>query len=224
MATVNSTTSSTGTASGGLTGATNTSLGKDDFLKLLTAQLQNQDPLNPQDNSAFVAQLAQFSSLEQLQNVSGKLDTMLTAEATTNQLSTTNLVGKSVLYKTDRVSLAQGQSTQLQLSLDGNAASTMVVISNANGDVVRRIDAGARSAGTSSVTWDGRDASGNTVPAGDYLVSVTAAAADGSKITSAARTRGTITGVTFDAGVAKLLVGSATVSMSDVVSISAPTA
>jgi flagellar basal-body rod modification protein FlgD len=224
MSTVTGTTSSTSTAGGTTSTASRNSLGKDDFLKLLTAQLQNQDPLNPQDNSAFVAQLAQFSSLEQLQNVSGKLDTMLTAEATTNQLSTTNLVGKAVLYKTDRVSLTQGQPTELQLSLDGNAASTMIVISNANGDVVRRLDAGARGAGTSTVTWDGRDASGNTLPTGDYLVSVSATGADGGKVSSAARTRGTITGVTFDAGVAKLLVGSATIPMSDVISISAPTA
>lgn len=224
MSTVNGTGSATSGTSGTTTVVPKNSLGKDDFLKLLVAQMRNQDPLDPQDNSTYIAQLAQFSSLEQLQNVSGKLDTMLTAEASGNQLATTNLVGKSVLFKTDRVALTQGQPAALQLSLDGDAASTTVVISDAEGNVVRRLSLGARTGGLSTVTWDGRDASGNTVASGDYLVSVAAAARDGTSVGSSARTRGTVTGVTFEDGVARLLVGSTTIPMSDVISITSPNA
>jgi flagellar basal-body rod modification protein FlgD len=76
-----------------------TALGKDDFLKLLTAQLANQDPLQPVDNQAFVAQLAQFSSLEQLQGVSARLDDLLLATNASTQVTAASLVGKTVEYR-----------------------------------------------------------------------------------------------------------------------------
>src|SRR5690242_15281966 len=91
------------------------SLGKDAFLKLLTAQLANQDPLAPVDNTAFIAQLAQFSSVEQLQNVSSRLDSLLLATASANQLSTASLVGKDVGFKADGVDLAAGASSSMQV-------------------------------------------------------------------------------------------------------------
>lgn len=76
-----------------------TALGKDDFLKLLTAQLANQDPLQPVDNQAFIAQLAQFSSLEQLQGVSTRLDDLLLAAGASTQLSAASLVGRTVAFR-----------------------------------------------------------------------------------------------------------------------------
>src|SRR5512141_1710679 len=93
-------------------------LGKDDFLKLLTTQMQHQDPLNPMDNTQFVAQLAQYSSVEELQNVGSRLDTLLVAEATTNQLGAASLVGRQVLYRTDQVQLTSGTPAPIQVSLD----------------------------------------------------------------------------------------------------------
>src|SRR6266540_5547596 len=99
-------------------------LGKDDFLKLLTAQLANQDPLQPVDNQAFIAQLAQFSSVEQLQNLTSRLDTLLLATASTNQMSTASLVGKDVAFKADGVDVAAGVSSPLQIKLPARATVT----------------------------------------------------------------------------------------------------
>jgi flagellar basal-body rod modification protein FlgD len=194
-------------------------LGKDDFLKLLTTQLQYQDPLSPMDNTQFATQLAQYSSVEQLQNLGSRLDTLLIAEATTNQLTTASLVGKQVLYKTDSVQLTSGATSQLQLSLDGAAAATSVVISDAAGRVVRTLDLGARDAGVVTTTWDGRDGMGNVLPSGTYTLSVAAKAADGSAVGTSTRVAGLVGGVTFASGATQLLVGGAAIKMSDVVEI-----
>src|SRR5918911_602156 len=117
-------------------------LGKDDFLKLLTAQLANQDPLQPVDNQAFIAQLAQFSSVEQLQNLSSRLDTLLLATASSNQLSTASLVGKDVSYSADGVDVSGGQATHLQISLPSRASVTALV-QDASGRTVRTVALGA---------------------------------------------------------------------------------
>jgi flagellar basal-body rod modification protein FlgD len=98
-------------------------LGKDDFLKLLTAQLANQDPLQPVDNQAFIAQLAQFSSLEQLQGVSSRLDSLLQATATASQLQTSALVGKTVSY---RVGGVEGSGVVRGVDLTGGTPQLLV--------------------------------------------------------------------------------------------------
>src|SRR5450432_3182658 len=78
-------------------------LGKDDFLKLLMAQMSNQDPSNPTDSSTFVAQLAQFANVEQLQSVNQSLDTLLVAQSSSNQTQAIGLIGKNVSYKSSSV-------------------------------------------------------------------------------------------------------------------------
>src|SRR5437762_11024181 len=80
-------------------------LGKDEFLKLLMAQLANQDPTAPTDNQAFVAQLAQFAGLEAAQGTNSRLDTLLMAEASSNQTAAVSFIGKNVDYRTDGLTL-----------------------------------------------------------------------------------------------------------------------
>ncbi len=98
-------------------------LGKDDFLKLLTAQLAHQDPLQPVDNQAFIAQLAQFSSLEQLQGVSSRLDDLLRSATSSNQLDAASLVGKTITYRTagggSSTGVATGQVRSVLFASDG---------------------------------------------------------------------------------------------------------
>src|SRR4051812_22477924 len=93
-------------------------LGKDEFLKLMMAQLAQQDPTAPSDSNAFVAQLAQFTILEQMQNVNSSLESLLIGQASANNNSAINLVGKEILYKTDEITLEKGElpSTTAQLS------------------------------------------------------------------------------------------------------------
>jgi len=204
-------------SSGSATGAVK-QLAKDDFLRLLLTQMQNQDPLSPVDNKEMLAQLAQFSSLEQMQGVSDRLDTLLLAQSSTNQLATTSLVGRSVTYRTDGVDWTGSGTATLQASL-GAPASVSVVIRDASGKAVRTLQLGARAAGALEVAWDGKDQNGSPLPAGHYAVSATAKSGDGADVGVELRGRGPVRGVTFDGDAPLLLIGGSRVKMSDVVEV-----
>ncbi|WP_064504874.1 flagellar hook assembly protein FlgD [Frateuria defendens] len=160
-----------GTASsGGLAGS---SMSQADFLKLMTAQLQAQDPTNPMDNSQFVAQLAQFSQLSATQDLNTNLQSLSSnlgsSLQTTQVLSSSNLIDRNVLVPASHVAYAgSSMSGAVNLPADGTAA---VTVKNAAGQVVRTIDLGSQAGGLASFTWDGLDDNGQTVPAGTYSVS-----------------------------------------------------
>ncbi len=199
------------------------SLGQDDFLKLLMAQLQNQDPLQPVDNQAFIAQLAQFSSLQTLQSLGGQLDTLLLAQNANNQIAAASLVGKQVSYKTDTVQLATaGQPASVQAQLSNAADAVTAVVTNANGQAVRTLALGARSTGTLTVSWDGHDSNGNALPAGSYSIKVTATRNDGAAVQVTESGYGAVQGVTFQGTTPQLIVGGSRVNLSDVVEIDQP--
>ena len=223
MATSSAVTGTTGaTTSGTSSTSSSTTLGKEDFLRLLTAQLANQDPLEPVDNQAFVAQLAQFSSLESLQNVSSQLETLLVAAASQTQLNTTSLVGKTVTYSTDELTVATaGAAPSTQVKLEA-AGTVTALIQNENGTTVRALALGSRQAGSFDLAWDGRDASGNPVAAGTYTIDLSAVAPDGTDVAVEARVTGLVTGVSYDGDAAELLVGGDAVAMADVVQVAQP--
>lgn len=215
--TIGSTATATATATGAVTAKNQ--LGKDEFLKLLTAQLANQDPLQPVDNQAFIAQLAQFSSLEQLQGVSSRLDSLLLATTSSTQLGTASLVGKSVSYQADGVTLTDGQPPPaLQASLSVPAAVTAQVV-DGSGRAVRTLVLGVRPAGSFDLGWDGRDDRGQALPAGHYTVRVAGRAADGSAANVQLRASGRVQGVNLGADGSTLLVGGDEVKLSDVLQI-----
>jgi flagellar basal-body rod modification protein FlgD len=217
-----SATGSTSTSSSGSTAATVTKeLGKNEFLKLLLAQLANQDPTKPVDNQAFVAQLAQFSSLEALQSLGEKIDMMTVAQASSTQLQVAGLVGKQIEFRTDVLHL-DGKAVEGLGSLSSSADSVVAVVTDASGKVVRSMTLGARSAGTFSFSWDGRSDSGAPLPRGDYQVALHAGRADGSTVQAELLTKGTVDAVTFDTDSPVLLVGTLRVKMADVSQISGP--
>ncbi|MBI5067661.1 MAG: flagellar hook assembly protein FlgD [Deltaproteobacteria bacterium] len=193
-------------------------LAKDDFLRLLLTQMQNQDPLSPVDNKEMLAQLAQFSSLEQMQGVSDRLDTLLLAQSSTNQLATTSLVGRSVSYRTDTVEWSGSGTTTLEATLSAPADVT-VVIKDSTGKAVRTLQLGARPAGALDVAWDGKDQDGNLLPAGQYTISATGKTGEGASLDVALRGRGLVRGVTFEGSAPLLLIGGSRVRMSDVVEV-----
>ena len=196
-------------------------LDKNSFLKLLTTQLQQQDPTAPMDSNAFVAQLAQFSSVEALENMGGKLDTISMAQANANQLAVPQMIGKEVTYQSSQVSVTSGQPATFSVGLGDAAAAVTATIQDATGKVVKTIPVGARAAGTSAVTWDGTDARGNPVAAGKYFVTVSAKSAAGAAVAATTSVRGVVTGVSFDGSVPQLLVNGTTVKLADVTQISA---
>lgn len=202
-----------------LTRTGSSALGKDEFLKILVAQLANQDPTHPQDSSQFVAELAQFSSLESQQNTVSDLNALMLGQATANQTAATSFIGKNVEYH--NASLAWDGTTPVVASANLGAAAKKVSVSVADGSgkVVRTIDVGASSAGDLPIVWDGTDDKGKVLAPGNYTFQPTAYDAADKAVPINLSTEGTVTGVAFQGGVPLLRIGTELVKMSDVTSI-----
>lgn len=222
MSSINSINGSTGLQ----TPATgNRQLGKNEFLKLLTTQLANQDPLSPTDNQAFIAQLAQFASVEQSEQMVGRLDALLMAQTANNQTATTSLVGKDVIYKTNTVELPASGGANISGELGANAAMANAIITDESGKKLRTITLRDVAAGTANFAWDGKDDEGNAVKPGTYKVQLTAADDKQGNVAIDQKGRGHVSAVSFDNGIPELIVDGRRVKMSDILQIAeAPTA
>ena len=148
---VSGTTTSTPTT----TSAGNQTLGKDDFLKLLITQLKNQDPLNPLDQNQFLAQTAQFTSLENLQNISTQLTDIKSLTAGSSFAQSAALIGKTV-RTSGRDFTLNSDGAVLPFTLDRAAAVNLDIL-DSSGIVVRHVTSNSLDAGTQAVSWDGRD-------------------------------------------------------------------
>ncbi|MFY9183443.1 MAG: flagellar hook capping FlgD N-terminal domain-containing protein [Limnohabitans sp.] len=149
-------------------------MGKQDFLTLFTAQLQNQNPLEPVKNEAFVAQLAQFSQLEALTNMQSSLDTFVTAMSGERMLNSASLIGKKVAISDSLTQLTQGGTIDASIDLPEGAAGIQINVHDARGNLVQELIAGPQMPGTTPVQWDGKDATGNPAPAGLYRLTAQA--------------------------------------------------
>jgi flagellar basal-body rod modification protein FlgD len=196
-------------------------LGKDDFLKLLMAQMSNQDPLNPTDDTAFIAQLAQFSSVEQLQSANQNLTNLLVAQAAGNQTAAASLVGKDVQWRSTEAQFA-GKPVTLHADLDGPAASVTASLTDASGRTVRTLQVAGAAAGPLAIPWDGKDDAGNALPAGTYTVAVSAKDARGNAVTLTQSSSGRVAGISFAGGTPKLIVDGEPVALADVLEIDQP--
>lgn len=197
----------------------NSTLGKDDFLTLLVAQLQNQDPLNPMDGTDFTAQLAQFSSLEQLQNINTNLESMHTTETIQTYSNAVSFIGKIVTALGNQIYVNDGVSEEIQFELSENAAGVYVSIYDEDGNYIQSLEYGAMSAGTQSLSWDGYDYLGNQSPDGTYQYNITAVDSDGSEVDVSTLTADTVTGVNYKDGQAYLITANQEIPLGDVVQV-----
>jgi len=175
-------------------------MGKDAFMKLLVAQISHQNPLKPMDDTAFVAQLAQFSALEQTMGINKRLDDLTTAQRGSANTELGALVGKKVTVRGTMTSLdSSGIGAPISFTLDGNAKTVDVNIADATGKTVRTIHVGAQAAGLTKITWDGRNNDGLAQPPGPYTVSVVAKDGDNA-VSVSQETTGTLVGIDFSKG------------------------
>jgi flagellar basal-body rod modification protein FlgD len=194
-------------------------MGKDDFLTLLVAQLQHQDPLNPAESTEFTAQLAQFSSLEKLENIDATLSGFEVYQATLNNIQSSGFIGKTVTATGSMFSVNGGNPDPIRFDMVNDADSVYIQIYDNFGGFVTDIQAGARQAGEQQVVWDGRDSNGAAVADGPYTFTIMAMNADGAIVNSNSYTTGIVTGIDYKTGATNLLINDREVPISSVVRI-----
>jgi len=199
------------------------SLGQDAFLQLLVTQLEYQDPLNPMDDKDFVAELAQFSSLEQLTEINSGIDGLKSIGEEQEMIGAVNFMGKTVDATGTALYLSNGSATGVTFTLPDNAATCLVNVLDSSGDIVRTVDMGETAAGEVSFTWDGKDYDGNICDDGLYQIAVTATDADGNTETVTSTMTGTVCGVKQSSGTYYLNIGgNRYVEFSDITNVQTP--
>ncbi|HEY8191445.1 MAG TPA: flagellar hook assembly protein FlgD [Alphaproteobacteria bacterium] len=194
-----------------------------DFLTLLTTQLKNQDPLSPMDSTEFTNQLVQFSQVEQSINTNQKLDSLLSLQMNGQSNIALGYVGMDVTYTSAEMNFDGSRPININYGLDKNASVLKVNIYNESGQLVRSLD-GPKTTGAQSISWDGKDLNGNTVPVGTYSVKIDAADGQGAPLTVATAVSGNVRGIEAQNGVVFLLVGDRAVALSSVLQATNPPA
>jgi flagellar basal-body rod modification protein FlgD len=210
------------TGSRGLAASKAPVLGKDDFLHLLITQLQNQDPLNPTDHTEFTAQLAQFSSLEQLNNVNDNLVELQNFQASTNNSQAVSLLGKEITTNGNFLQLTEGEPIECDFSLVRDAAEVVVSIYDSSGEFVKEFTEKNIPAGRQTLDWDGTDKDKNPVKAGNYTFEIQATDANDQTVKVTTFFTGTVDTVTFENNTPFLISGDQKIALGDVIQVAAP--
>lgn len=148
------------------------SMGQADFLRLMTVQMKNQDPLNPLKGAEFLGQLAQFSTVQGIENMQQAMSAMATVMENDQSLRAATLVGHNALVDADKVQLDGGSGASGEINVN-RAGPVQLQIVDASGSVVRRLSFQAQQAGAIKFVWDGKDEAGNVVPAGQFTFRAT---------------------------------------------------
>ena len=188
-------------------------MGKDEFLRLLITQLKNQDPLNPMDGAEFTAQLAQFSSLEQLYNLNDQVTAFNSSQLTMNNMKSVDLIGKEITTEGNGL-VVDSDSAHISYILDEAVTGGTIEIYNSDGNVVATLDVGSQDAGAHSVEWDC-----SAMERGNYSFEVAAQGSDGKNVTYAPRMQGIVTSVIFKEDGVYLAVGDEEIATKDVSSV-----
>ncbi|WP_237044969.1 flagellar hook assembly protein FlgD [Aquipseudomonas alcaligenes] len=156
-------------------------LGKNEFLELLVAQLNNQNPLEPQENGEFIAQLAQFSQVEGIEKLNASMGSLLSGYQSSQALQASSLVGRKVIVPTEKAVVDTSETFKGSLVLPVTSSNVYVNVYDSAGKAVSRVNLGQQAAGNVSFMWDGKDSSGNVLPPGTYKFEAQATYADGTK-------------------------------------------
>ncbi|OQY25613.1 MAG: flagellar hook capping protein [Desulfobacteraceae bacterium 4572_35.2] len=192
-------------------------LGKDEFLTLMVEQLKNQDPMDPADATEFTAQLAQFSSLEQLFNVNDNLESMGNTSAEVQRLSALAMIGTEVVTTSSEFKF-NGEPIKLGYELDAPADSGSLYIRDAAGNNVGSFPLENMEAGTHFLEWDGTDGNGKTLIDGNYTLGVSAFNGDDA-VAATSLLRSRVIGVDMADGTETLVTDSGDYRYADVQSV-----
>jgi flagellar basal-body rod modification protein FlgD len=191
----------------------------DEFLQLLTTQLQNQDPLDPMDTNSFTQELVEFSSVEQQIDMNTNMQTLISLQQATTDVSALQLVGSNVTISGASAALSNASNSPATWSLTSPSAATAnITITNSSGQTVYTGTA-SLNPGAQTYTWNGQGANGVTYPDGTYNLAINATSASGSAVTVSTQVQGVITGVDTSTNPPTLTINGQNVPMSEIQSI-----
>lgn len=189
------------------------------FLNLLTTQLQYQDPMDPQSSEQFVAQLAQFSSLEQLMSANESLAVLNVMASSLNNASMTQLIGKSVIAQGNEFQYNGEGEADLHYDAASTTSESRVTVYDASGTVVYSEELGSLDAGEGTWTWDGSDTSGNNAGEGTYTFEITGSDSDGNEVEVTELIEGVIDGMSYESGTATPSIGDVSFDLSAILRV-----
>ena len=194
---------------------TNSIISKDEFLKMLITQIQNQNPLNPQTSAEFIAQFTQFTSVEQLSDINTTLLNSLKSNLelinSLNNTSAVDLIGKDVKIRNDSI-VIDNDTTQVSLNyeLDSDAENVIITIKNEYGETIKTIELSNEYLNQGDhfdIVWDATDQGGNIVPAGNYTFDIFAIDSAMDIVKTYPFIKGTVTGIRYtDEGIPMLII------------------
>lgn len=189
----------------------------DMFLTLLTEQMKNQDPLNPQDSNEFVNQLVQFSNVEQQIQQNEHLESLLLLQSAAAQASAVSYIGRTGLATTPDTTLSAGEAKWAYTLPEDSTGTTLIVRDSEDREVFRAT--GESSTGTYDFIWDGRDAAGAEMPDGVYSLEVLAVDSDGNSVNPEILATSRVTGVDLSGAEVVVEMGDVRVPLSSVLAV-----
>jgi flagellar basal-body rod modification protein FlgD len=217
MNAVSSTTTVASNAAG-TTAVQKKSLTQEDFLNLLTKQLQYQDPMSPMDNSQMASQMAQLNMVQAMDKMSQSVQNLESAQASVNSLQTVGLIGKKVEAKGNTLTVSNGGVSDGYYQLS-KAAKVTIQVQDAQGNIVRVMDGGVKDTGKQKFIWDGKNQLGTALPDGCYTFQVSALDEKGQPLQVQTSKTGTVTGISFENGTTYLKLGADQITINDLTAI-----
>ena len=198
-------------------GVGSNNLDKDAFFKLMLTQLKNQDPTNPLKNHEMAAQLAQFSTLEQMSNMNSTLTKIEGKNSKPQDFQALNLIGKTVAGDSSKVVRTQFDTDHdFNFNLPQDTHEAKIKVMNEKNEVVREYKLSNLKSGANKISWNGVNSTGDKQPAGEYQFQIDAVGADGKKLQVKSDFQGVISGLSFSKEGPVLQVGNQTIKMRDV--------
>ena len=196
---------------------------QDYFMKMLLAQIQNQDPMNAQDPAQMTSQLTQLNTASGIERLNTSISAMLAQATSQSFMNSSSLIGDSVLAPGNSMALGAAGNADFGLKLDAASAQTTVKVVAADGTVIDELSLGALGQGVHTFTWDGAGYDGQRAAAGSYKLLLAAADGAGAAVGSTALTRGLVSGVSrTDTGSQLLTTDGRTLNPADLIQLTKP--
>ena len=191
---------------------------KVDFMQLLVAQIQNQDPLSPMDNQQFTSQITQFTMLEEMEQTNAKLEENLLVGQAINNTTMLGLVGKQVTVEGNKLEVTGGMATENMIAVDAPATATVEVLDR-SGRVVATYQK-PLSSGLNDVTWNGKLDDDTVAEDGDYSLRVSVENSAGAELEFATLMTGAVDGLRYEGNQAVVIVGGLEYYVSEIYKVS----